>query len=195
MGKRIGKFGVMVLAGALLVGAIAVWALPLNAEAAWGRGQVSAQRSAAIQGTEPAGGVIDAPSADLSEWEEAALLLALKDEYKAWSFYEQVIEEFGAVRPFTSIQRAEENHIAALVTLFDRYGLDVPVNEYSASVESGLGSLAEACELGMEAEVNNAALYDQLLGMVDNADIIQVFTALQAASQTKHLPTLELCAR
>ena len=194
MAKRIGKIGVMVLVGALLVGAIAVWALPQNAEAAWGRGQVSAQNSAYSQGTGPAGGVIDAPSADLSESEEAALLLALQDEYHAWSFYEQVIDEFGAVRPFTSIQRAEENHIAALVTLLDRYGVDVPVNEYSASVESGIGSLAEACELGVEAEVNNAALYDQLLGMVDNADIIQVFTALQAASQTKHLPALELCA-
>jgi hypothetical protein len=194
MAKKIGKIGVMVLVGALLVGAIAVWALPLNAEAAWGRGQVSTPRSASIQGTVPAGSVIDAPSADLSEWEEAALLLALQDEYKAWSLYEQVIEEFGAVWPFTSIQRAEENHIAALVTLLDRYGVDVPVNEYAASMESGIGTLAEACELGVDAEVNNAALYDQLLGMVDNADIIQVFEALQAASQTKHLPALELCA-
>jgi len=194
MSKKFGKIGVMALVGALLVGAIAFWALPLNAEAAWGRGQVSTQRSASIQGTAPAGSVIDAPSADLSEWEEAALLLALQDEYKAWSFYEQVIEEFGAVQPFTSIQRAEENHIAALVTLLDRYGVDVPVNEYAASTESGIGTLAEACELGVAAEVNNAALYDQLLGMVDNADIIQVFEALQAASQTRHLPALELCA-
>lgn len=30
--------------------------------------------------------------------------------------------------------------------------------------------------------------------MVDNADIVQVFAALQAASQTRHLPALEGCA-
>ena len=194
MGKRIGRIGILVLVGALLVGTIAVWGLPLDAEAAWGRGQASAPRSASIEREQAGGSVIDAPSGDLSESEEAALLMALQDEYKAWSFYEQVIDRFGAVRPFTSIQRAEENHMAALVSLFDRYGLEVPVNEESASEASGLESVAEACELGVLAEMGNAALYDELFGMVDNADIIQVFTALQAASQTKHLPALERCA-
>jgi len=129
--------------------------------------------------------------------------MALEDEYKAWSFYEQVIEDFGSVRPFTSIQRAEENHIAALVTLFERYGLEIPINEWTVvqddgdAMSSGSGpeSVAEACELGVEAEINNAALYDGLFTMVDNADIVQVFTALQAASETKHLPALEHCTR
>jgi hypothetical protein len=120
--------------------------------------------------------------------------MALQDEYMAWSFYEQVIAEFGAVRPFTSIQRAEENHMAALVALFDRYELEVPVNESATSVGSGLESVAQACQLGVQAEEDNAALYDELLAMVDNADLIRVFTALQAASQTKHLPALEPCA-
>jgi hypothetical protein len=194
MEKRLGKIGILVLVGALLVGAVAVWALPLSAEAAQGPGPVSTQRSAALQGAGPTSGIVAASDVELSESEEAALLMALQDEYKAWSFYEQVIEEFGAMRPFTSIQRAEENHIAALVTLFDRYGLDVPVNEYSTPVEGGLESVAQACELGVQAEEENAALYDELFSMVDNADIIQVFTALQAASQTKHLPALEQCA-
>ena len=55
-------------------------------------------------------------------------------------------------------------------------------------------TLAEACETGVEAEIENAALYDQIFDMVDNPDIIQVFTSLQQASLTKHLPAFERCA-
>ncbi len=141
------------------------------------------------------GGEFDAPliGGDLSESEVEALLMALEDEYKAWSVYEQVIVDFGAVRPFTSIQRAEENHIAALVTLFDGYGLEVPANEWRGNVPT-FDTLAEACEAGVQAEIDNAALYDQLFSMVENPDLIRVFTALQRASQDQHLPAFERCA-
>jgi hypothetical protein len=79
------------------------------------------------------------------------------------------------------------------VTLFDRYGLDLPANEYPGSMPS-FDTLAEACAAGVEAEIANAALYDQLFSLVDNPDIIQVFTSLQQASLTKHLPAFERCA-
>jgi hypothetical protein len=142
-----------------------------------------------------AGGEFDAPliGGDLSESEVEALLMALEDEYKAWSVYDQVIADFGAVRPFTSIQRAEENHIAALVRLLDGYGLEVPVNEWPGNVPT-FDTLAEACEAGVQAEIDNAALYDQLFSMVENPDLIRVFTALQQASQDQHLPAFERCA-
>jgi hypothetical protein len=119
--------------------------------------------------------------------------MALDDEYKAWSVYEQVIADFGAVRPFTSIQKAEENHIAALVTLFDRYGLEVPANEWVDSAPS-FDTLTEACEAGVQAEIYNAELYAQLLDMVDNPDVVRVFTSLQRASESMHLPAFERCA-
>jgi hypothetical protein len=130
---------------------------------------------------------------ELDESEAEALIMALDDEYKAWSVYDQVVADFGRARPFTNIQKAEENHIAALVTLFDRYGLDVPVNTWADNV-SHFDTLAEACEAGVQAEIDNAVLYDELFGMVDNPDIIRVFQALQQASQTKHLPAFERCA-
>jgi hypothetical protein len=141
------------------------------------------------------GAAFDAPliGGDLSESEVEALLMALEDEYKAWSVYDQVIADFGAVRPFTSIQRAEENHIAALVTLLDGYGLEVPVNQWPGNVPT-FDTLAEACEAGVQAEIDNAALYDQLFSMVENPDLIRVFTALQQASQDQHLPAFERCA-
>jgi hypothetical protein len=137
--------------------------------------------------------VVDDIAGDLTESEVDALLMALDDEYKAWSVYDQVIADFGAVRPFTSIQRAEERHISALETLFDRYRLDVPENEWPGNVPT-FSSLAEACEAGVQAEVDNAALYDQLFSMVENPAVIRVFTSLQQASLSKHLVAFQRCA-
>jgi hypothetical protein len=37
-----------------------------------------------------------------------------------------VIDQFGAVRPFTNIQRAEAQHAAAWATIFERYDLPLP---------------------------------------------------------------------
>jgi hypothetical protein len=191
--SKVLKIGAIALVGVLVLGAVAVWVLPTPVQAAYGR-----PRSAP-----PGSTVADPPRAallgagtsanDLSESEIQALSMALDDEYRAWAVYDQVIADLGAVQPFTSIQKAEEAHIAALVTLFDRYGLDVPANDYVGTIPT-FDTWAGACETGVQAELDNAGLYDQLLSMVDNPDIVQVFTSLQQASQTRHLPAFERCA-
>ena len=196
MFRKILGIGSLMLVGLLVIGTVAVLAMPGTVQAAPGRGQ----------GGGPGGwgglGGADAPRTgptsegsygELSASEIEALQMALDDEYKAWSVYEQVIADFGAVRPFTGIQRAEENHISALVNLFTRYGLEVPENEWLGNVPS-FDTLAEACEAGVEAEMENRALYDELFEMVDNEDLIQVFTALQQASEMRHLPAFARCA-
>ena len=194
MFKKISGAGLVTLVGALVLGTVAVWALPSSAEAAYGGGRRGGARAQAA--AEPVRLVpfVDDVAGDLTESEVDALLMALDDEYKAWSVYDEVIDDFGAVRPFTNIQRAEEKHIAALVTLFDRYGLDVPENEWPGNVPT-FSSLGEACEAGVQAEIDNAALYDQLFSMVENQTVIRVFTSLQQASQTKHLVAFQRCAR
>jgi hypothetical protein len=45
----------------------------------------------------------------------------------------------------------------------------------------------------MAAEEENAALYDELFSMVDNADVVRVFTRLSTASETNHLPASVAC--
>jgi hypothetical protein len=182
--KKIFGIGAVALVLVLVVGTMVAWAYP---------GRQGAERGPAAADPVRTTPIDIADLDDLSASEVEALQMALDDEYRAWSVYEQVISDFGAVRPFTSIQKAEENHIAALVTLFDRYGLDVPVNEWAGSMPS-FDTLAEACEAGVQAEIDNAGLYAQLFDMVDNPDIVQVFTSLQQASQTKHLPAFERCA-
>jgi hypothetical protein len=154
--------GSLLLVGVLVIGTVAALAMPGTVQAAPGLGQ-----GGGPQGGGPGPGGADAPRTGpnsegtygaLSASEIEALQMALDDEYKAWSVYEQVIADFGAVRPFTGIQRAEENHTSALVNPFTRYGLAVPENEWLGKVPS-FDTLGEACAAGVQAEAENKALY------------------------------------
>jgi rubrerythrin len=204
MAKRKLIITVAVLVGVLALGGVVAFALAGQAEARYGEGPgyAGVGRTMGARGrqsetrTQPAGSAAfedGLPAGELDESEIKALNMALDDEYKAWSVYDQVIADLGTVRPFTSIQKAEENHIAALVTLFERHGLEVPVNTWPGNVPV-FETLDDACEAGVQAEIDNAALYDELFSMVNSPIIERVFTALQRASQTKHLPTFERCA-
>jgi hypothetical protein len=191
--KKYLAIGALALTGLIVIGAVIALVAPQSAAAAFGRPEDTPARSAAAVSANQTTLSSAVQAGELSTSEIEALTRALDDEYKAWSTYEQVIADLSAARPFTNIQKAEEAHIAALVTLFDRYGLDVPTNEWAGSVPS-FDTLAEACQAGVQAETDNAALYDELRTMVDNPDIIQVFTNLQQASLNNHLPAFERCA-
>jgi hypothetical protein len=130
----------------------------------------------------------------LDENEIAALREALDDEYRAWATYDQVIADFGSVRPFTNILKAEARHIGALCRLFERYGLGVPANPWPGKVDR-YSSLKAACEAGVAAEVANGAMYDRLLLATQRAEILAVLRNLQQASQQRHLPAFRRCAQ
>jgi hypothetical protein len=131
---------------------------------------------------------------NLSDSEICALNEALDDEYKAWTTYDQVIDDFGEVAPFRHIREAEARHIAALRTLFARYDLAVPENPWPGHVPR-FASLTEACAAGVAAEIENAGLYERLLSATRRPDILGVFNRLQAASQERHLRAFERCAQ
>lgn len=124
--------------------------------------------------------------------ETAALREALDDEYRALATYDQVIDDFGPVRPFINIREAEARHIAALSRLFEKYGLDLPRNAWPGKVPR-FASVAEACRADVAEEIENARLYDRLLADVRRADIKAVFRRLQEASQLRHLAAFERC--
>jgi hypothetical protein len=128
----------------------------------------------------------------LDPQEEQALKMAIDDEYKALATYLGVTDAFGQVTPFASIARAEQQHIAALERLFTRYGVAVPANEWIGNTP-GFDSVADACAAGVQAEIDNAALYDELFSMVDNPDILRVFSNLRNASEYNHLPAFSNC--
>lgn len=122
-----------------------------------------------------------------------ALKMALDDEYKAKATYLQVMEDFGSIRPFSNIANSEQRHIEALLPFFDKYGVKAPVNPYLGNIPS-YQSVEEACDVGVQAEIENVELYDRIFAMTDDPELIAVFENLQWASQEKHLRAFKRCA-
>jgi hypothetical protein len=123
---------------------------------------------------------------------QQALIDAIQDEYKARALYKKVIDTFGPIRPFANIIRAEEQHIAELKPLFEKYGVDIPKDEWYANVPE-FATVLDACEAGVKAEIENAGMYDEFFTFVKEQDIITVFTRLRNASQEKHLQAFQRC--
>jgi len=105
-----------------------------------------------------------------------------------------VIADFGEASPFSNIREAEARHIEALCTLFARYGLAVPENPWPGKV-ARYASVQAACEAGVAAEIANGEMYQRLLGSSLRPDIVTVLRNLQEASQQRHLPAFQRCAR
>lgn len=135
------------------------------------------------------------PVGELSIEVKATLDLAINDEYKAHAFYQKVIEKFGSVRPFSMIVRSEEQHIAMLKSIYDKYGIEIPKDEWAEKI-SVPATFKESCQAGVTAEIENAALYrENLLPVVkDYEDITSTYNILMSASEEKHLIAFQKCA-
>ena len=121
-----------------------------------------------------------------------ALREALQDEYKARATYRKVIEVFGPVRPFINIVEAEDRHASALIRQFERLGFQPPEDKWEGNVEAP-SSIAAACSDAVAEEIKNAAMYDRLLGQINDPAIRKVLLNLQDASQNRHLPAFRRC--
>mgnify|MGYP003530464339 CR=1 FL=1 len=126
----------------------------------------------------------------LTDREIEDLLAALDDEYKARATYRQVLADFGDVRPFSNIVEAEQRHIDALLVLFERYGIEVPEDPWPGQAPR-FSSIEEACQAGVQDEIDNAALYDRVLAGTERDDVLATYQNLQRASQENHLPAFE----
>ena len=132
-------------------------------------------------------------SGPLNEGEIEGLLLSLNDEYHAWAIYDQVIADFGEVRPFTNIRSSETQHISRVVDLLESYGVPVPENPWPGQVPQ-FDSVGDAAAAAAQAEIDNAGLYDRLFASTDREDILLVYENLQRASLENHLPAFERAA-
>ena len=122
----------------------------------------------------------------------AVLDRAWREEQHALATYQNVIDALGPVRPFTNIVRSEAQHVAALEQVALANGVTLP----SAVVagEPAPGTVTASCDLGATAEKADAALYDELIPLVqDHPDVVQVMQNLRAASLDNHLPAFERC--
>ena len=128
----------------------------------------------------------------LTDSEVEALNLALDDEFHALAVYQSVIATFGEVDPFVEIAISEQRHIDALIKQFNKYDLDVPDNHWSGNVPK-FDSIEQACQAGVEAEIANVELYNQLFRMTNDMKLTRVFTNLSNVSLNSHLPQFEAC--
>lgn len=110
------------------------------------------------------------------------LTFAIQDEYLARAEYEKIIQEYGPVRPFINIVKAEEMHIGYLIPLFEKYGYNVPEDSANDHVVIPQ-DIKTALEIGVNAEIENIAMYESFLEKDLPEDVRVVFEKLQAASE------------
>lgn len=138
--------------------------------------------------------ILATPAAALTEAE--AVKLALDDEYRAYAAYQAVMDKFGTVKPFVNIQRAETIHASMLKDYAASHGITVGANPYlGANLPAAPATLAEACAIGLQAEIDNAGLYqNQLLpAATGNPELTAIFSKLMNDSQQKHLQAFQRC--
>ncbi len=165
---------------------IAALVFPLVTAAAGGPPEGRGMRSDNWQGS---GSVT---SGVLTAEQQAALVDFWTDEHKALATYQAVMAQFGEVQPFASIANAERSHIAALENVFARYGVAVP--EIPTFDAPSFDTLDEACAAAAQAEIDNAALYEDLTAVFTQPDILRVMDNLSRASLNQHLSAFEQCA-
>jgi len=131
-----------------------------------------------------------AAAADDNYTLQEMLTYAIQDEYLAKAEYAAIIDTFDVTRPYTNIIRAESNHIAELLPLFDNYKVPVPVESSVAGQAIIPATLAETFAIGVEAEKNNIAMYEAFLKQDLPDDVRAVFENLRDGS-IKHLAAFE----
>ncbi len=158
-----------------------------------GRGQGNMNSGMSQNGT---GLYTNLPAATQTELPQDVIDLMISgwlDEQHAYAVYGGVLAQFGNVRPFINIQRAEAQHSAAWEFLFDRYDIAIP--ELPTVEVPQFASMAEACQLAADAEVANFDLYDTMLTAFTNyPDIYQVTLTLRNVSEFNHLPAFQQCS-
>ena len=122
-----------------------------------------------------------------------AVQAGILDEYNAYNLYQAVLDQFGPVRPFTNIQAAEAQHIAAWQRIFSQYAIPLPQAPVLEQ-KPQFATRSAACKAAANAEIANVELYDNMLKTVSAyPDIVRVVTTLRSASQTRHLPAFQRC--
>jgi len=113
---------------------------------------------------------------------QKALVYAIQDEHVAQGEYQYINRRFNSPPAFRGIVNAEGGHITALTNLFVQRGWPVPPNVASRYIVT-VNTLAEAYAVGVQAEIDNIAMYNKFLSRTDlPSNWRTVFTNLRDAS-------------
>ena len=118
-------------------------------------------------------------------------LTAEHGEYAAYATYKAIIDEFGAVQPYTNILGSEQKHIDFLVGYLDGAGVAIPENPWLGEIQAP-ADLMGAAQAGSDAEIDNVAMYDELLGReIADPALVDLLERLRGMSEDRHLPAFE----
>ena len=113
---------------------------------------------------------------------EEMLTYAIQDEYLARAEYELIMAEHGSIRPFTNIMAAEERHIEWVAEIIGKYGYALPEDTAAEHVVLP-ESLRSSFETGVQAEIDNIAMYESFLQAELPGDVRDLFERLKQASE------------
>lgn len=142
----------------------------------------------------------------LTDDEAAGLLFMREEEKVARDVYLTLYDEWG-LRVFSNIASSEQQHMDAILTLINLYGLTDPVGSndvgvftnpdlqalYDDLLAQGLESPAAAIEVGILIEQTDIADLQARLATTDNSNIERVYGNLLRGSQN-HLAAFERTA-
>lgn len=117
------------------------------------------------------------------------LIYAVEDEYLARGEYIAIMDEFDVLKPYSNIKESEETHLALLREIFQIYDLEF-LTDLSDEHIIIPTSLLDAAQTGVQAEIDNIAMYEKFLTYDLPDNISQVFNALLRGSQS-HLLAFE----
>lgn len=125
---------------------------------------------------------------------ESMLTYAIQDEYLARAEYVAIMAKFGQMPPYSNIKESEEQHIEWLKQMFATLKLTVPADKASQYIHVP-ATLKEAAQTGVQAEIDNIAMYERSLAQPILKDpkyaaIVDLFTRLRDASRN-HLEAFQ----
>jgi len=117
------------------------------------------------------------------------LMYAVQDEYLAHGEYTAIMDKFGDQKPYSNILQAEKTHLAFLEEVYSSYGMEFPADTSAEHIVIP-ETLLEAAQTGVQAEIDNIAMYERFLSYNLPDNVIDVFIALKSGSES-HLLAFE----
>lgn len=117
------------------------------------------------------------------------LTYAVQDEYLAHAEYAKIMEIFDVQKPYSNISLSEETHLSHLKEVYASYDLEFPADTASEHLIVPT-SLLEAAKTGVQAEIDNIAMYEKFLTYDLPDNVYSVFVILRDGSKN-HLKAFQ----
>lgn len=126
------------------------------------------------------------PVVPLTTEVRAALDDALQDAYRTFYTYDAVLDELGAVAPFSTIVATEQSYTTTLAALYAGRNATPPASAWSGGNVPRFTNLQQACMAAEESEVATELMFERLLRLNLPSDIRAAFETLRATARTTH---------